>query len=424
MANPNLRSNTSIIHSVGAIALLLVLALLIYTAATNGYAAKLTARASSNNDLDAAAAAVRLSPRNAETHLLFGALLEANNERSSAITQYRTAIEARPQDYVLWLQLARALELERDIDGALSAGRNAVGLAPFYAQPHWQLGNMLVRAGQRAEGFQELRLASAADPTLQPAIIDLAWQMSGGDVEFVKQAIRPETTQSHIALGNYFKQRGDAPAALAMFIAAGTNAEAALARRQYLSELITAGDFKAAYQLWTVDHKSDAGQSPGTIINPRFSAERDLDEPGFDWRRLNPSPALALTLDSDVPQDSPSLRVDFQGASEPGLPIIAQLVSLAPNTHYQLHFTYTSEALVSGGLPRVTIVDAGNTHLLGQSKALSAPVWTDTDIDFNTEAGTVAIRIALEREPCGNSACPIFGRLWLDGFELKESRRQ
>jgi hypothetical protein len=48
------------------------------------------------------------------------------------------------------------------------AARQAIPLAPDYAEPHYQLGNILVRAGQTEEGFKELQLAAASNPTLFP----------------------------------------------------------------------------------------------------------------------------------------------------------------------------------------------------------------------------------------------------------------
>src|SRR5205807_2254314 len=124
-------------------------------------------------------------------------------------------------DYVLWLCLARASELNGDGAAAAAAARKAVPLAPFYAQPHWQLGNILVRAGQRDEAFKELSLAGASNPALLPSIIDLAWQMSNGDSQSVVRTINPQTPESSRVLAEYLRKRGAVAAAIAMFRVAG-----------------------------------------------------------------------------------------------------------------------------------------------------------------------------------------------------------
>ena len=410
-----------LIRLAGSVCLLFLLALLIWYSARNGYAALLASNASANNNLPAANAALGFSPGNPEAHFLVGALLEANGDLAAAMPRYQTAVALRTQDYALWVQLARARELEGDIAGAISAGKTAVSLAPFYAKPRWQLGNILVRAGQSDEGFLELRVAGAADSALLPAIIDLAWQVSRGDVRFVKRVIQPASTESYIALGQYLKKRGEVDEVIAMFSTAGGNAEVARARDQYLAELITAGKFKEAYALWTATHASDA--APGVLNNPGFEQEIDLAAPGFGWRLESKAPTLSLSLEGANPREGKSsLRIEFNGNSELGVPVITQLVLVEPHTRYQIHFALRTEELVTGALPHVIVFDAGSNGVLGRSDAFpqESHGWRDYAIDLTTADSTTATRIALQREPCSKPPCPIFGRLWLDAFNLKK----
>jgi tetratricopeptide (TPR) repeat protein len=406
-----------------AVALLLVLAFLISNSAHAGYAALLTARAASTNNVGAAEAAVGLSPGNADAQLILGALLEAYDDRPAAMTHYQTAIALRPDDYVLWLQLARAQELEGDSPAAVGSARIAVNLAPVYAQPHWQLGNILVRAGQNDEGFKELRLAGGSDPNLLPAIVDLAWQVSGGDVEFVKQVIAPAKPAEYLALGTYLEKRDKVAEAIAMFAAAGRTAEAVGARRQYLAELITAKKFREAYQLWIMAHDSSAGSTPGVLVDPGFERESDLDEPGFGWRTTNPARSLTLSLDNtNAKEGRMSLRVDFNGSTDAGAPVISQIVLVEPKTHYQLGLAFRTEGLLSGGLPNVLVIDLNDNKVSGQTTEFPQTTdgWRDAMIDFTTGESTTAIQIALQRQPCSTSPCPIFGQLWLDNFFLQK----
>src|SRR5207249_1656978 len=90
----------------------------------------------------------------------------------------------------------------------IAAARQATELAPYYAQPHWQLGNLLVRAGRAEEGFRELRLAGASNPDLLPPSIDLAWQLSPGKIQFVMQAIQPDSPAAYLAVAEYLKKHG------------------------------------------------------------------------------------------------------------------------------------------------------------------------------------------------------------------------
>lgn len=401
-----------------ALASLLILAFFTWNSARYGYAAWLTAKAASTSNLAAANTAVSLKPGNADAQLLLGGLLEAYEDRSGAIRHYQTATTLRPQDYVLWLQLARAQELEGDSAAAITSARNAVSLAPFYSQPHWQLGNMLVRAGHLEDGFSELRLAGASDSALLPAIVDLAWQLSGEKIDDVKQKIQPNTKDAYKALAEYFKRRGQWAEAVTMFEAGGSATEQE--RRAYITELISAKRFLLAHALWSVGRHVEP--SRGLVFDSGFEGESDLDEPGFGWRATSGSSSLTLSLDNSNPrQGRSSLRVDFNGESNPNAPVISQLVLLEPKTNYQLRVALRSEGLVSGGLPTILIVDPNDNKVLGQTGALPQTTdgWRETTIAFATGDSTTAIQIALQREPCSKQQCPIFGRLWLDDFFLR-----
>lgn len=394
-----------------------LLLILFWHSARTGYAALLTAGSLKTRDLRAATTAVNLSPGNANAHLVLGALLEAKSDRAAALAHYQTAVKLRPEDYVLWLQLARGQELAGNSEGAINSGRVAVGLAPFYAQPHWQLGNILVRAGRTDGGFSELRMAAASDLTLLPSIIDLAWQMSGGKVEYVIQAIQPGTPAAYKAMADYFKKRGEVETAIAMLVAGSSALEQE--RRAYIGELISARRFADARRLWGVKHPSDP-DGP-LMFDPGFEEETDLDEPGFGWRANNLGPTLTLSLDNADPKEGhSSLRVDFNGESNPNAPIISQLKLVGMKQRYQLSLAYRTENLVSGGLPTIFILDASDNKVLGQTDALPQTTrdWQRTTIDFTTGDSTSAVQITLQRKPCPTQQCPIFGKLWLDNFFL------
>jgi tetratricopeptide (TPR) repeat protein len=416
------RSAHSFVRFTG-IGLLIVFLLLIWLSARAGFASLLYTYAATSNQLAAANAAVSLSSGDPEAHYLWGAVLEAAGDLTAAIAEYNEAILRRPDDYVLWLSLARAQELNGQVVPATAAARQAIQLAPYYAQTHWQLGNLLVRTGHAEEGFGELRLAAASNPRLLSPIIDLAWQLSRGNVQFVIQAVQPATPADYQSLAEYFKKRGREADAISLLRSAGNIA--ADYRRQYLDELLTAKRFADAYAIWSIGHtpanRSDAG---GPILsNPGFEEERPLNEPGFDWHTENNAQTLTLSLDPENPKEGKSsLRVEFSGDSDPRTQVISQLVLVEPNSRYQLKFAARTENIVSGGLPGVVVVDAGNKEILGQTNAFPRTIsdWQDYSIDFNAKGTTTAILISLQRGQCSESTCPIFGRLWLDNFSLKK----
>jgi tetratricopeptide (TPR) repeat protein len=201
-------------HIVAAAGLVVILLLLIWHTALAGFSSLLTAYAAQSKDIDAANLAVRMNSSDSEALYVRGTVLEARNDMRGAAAAYNQAVLARPDDCVSWLGLARTRELSGETDDAIAAARQSVPLAPYYAQPHWQLGNILLRAGQRDEAFKELRFAAASNPTLIAGVIDLAWRISGGNVQFLKQAIQPQTPEAYETLGRFLRHQGDLNAAL------------------------------------------------------------------------------------------------------------------------------------------------------------------------------------------------------------------
>jgi tetratricopeptide (TPR) repeat protein len=402
----------------GSLVIIAGLAMAAWWAARSGVVSLFTVYAAKTNQLTAGTAAVNLNPHDADAHFVRGAILETMDQAPAAAAEYQEAIRARPGDYLLWLALARAQESSGDIGRAISAATEAARLAPFYAKPHWVLGNILVRAGKNYEGFRELRLAATSDKELLPALIDLEWQLSGGDVEQVKAAVQPDSPESYKALAVYFKNQGKADDATQMFRAAGPVASDE--RRQYLQELIDARKFKEAATLWSADHPP---LSPGQLINAGFEDQSNLDAPGFGWRRGNKANSVILSLDANNPSAGRfSLRIDFNGDSDPGLPVISQLILVEPRAHYRLRFVARARDIVSGGLLYIAVHDANNNGVLGQSAAFPANKfdWQEYAIDFQTAETTSTLEVLLRRQPCGTSACPIFGHLWLDNFSLQK----
>lgn len=147
---------------------------LTWSAGQAGLSSLLSAYGSGANQMPSANLAVNLRAQDPDVHYVMASMLVSSAELDDALREYEKAVALRSDDHVLWVELGRARDLSGDQDGALSASRKAVQLAPYYAQPRWQLGNLLSRAGgTHDEAFMELRRAAASDPTFLPVFIDL-----------------------------------------------------------------------------------------------------------------------------------------------------------------------------------------------------------------------------------------------------------
>jgi tetratricopeptide (TPR) repeat protein len=401
------------------ISLLIFLLVLLFTAGQSGAASFLTSFSAITNQIDPVNTAVLLDANNPDAHYIRATILSAT-DLPAAVDEFYKAALARPDDYVLWLNLARARELNGETEAAVAAARQAIPLAPAYAEPHYQLGNILLRAGQNEEAFRELRLAGDSDPTLMPGIIDLAWRISKRDINYVVTSLGPPTPQLYAALAHYFRQQQEPQAATSMYLAAGRADD--VERRSYVPELIFAKRFKEAAQLWAVDFPS--GAKSGAIDDPGFEQESKLGDRGFGWSSAENNKGFRLMLDASQPREGrSSLKIEFDGESDPSVPVIYQLVMIEPNAHYQLKFSMRAENLVSGGMPAVFVTDADTHQVLGQSEQFPKLTegWREYIVEIETLQTATALQIAVRRQPCAVLPCPIFGRLWLDNLSLNKS---
>ncbi len=397
----------------------------IWNSASEGLSQLLASYGTMSARLDVAERAARLGPSVPETHFARAGLLAESGAQAEALEEYERAVALRPQDYALWLELGRARDVAGDSQGAVSAYREARRLAPFYAQPRWQLGNTLYRLGQLDEAFVELREAVAGNPKLMPQALALAWAAYAGDARAVEQALRPQTPSLHLALARFFARHGKASEAVEQFRAA--NGAPVEERRALLAELLAAHHVKEAYEVWasgrTLKNEGD-NSAVNRVLNGGFEEAVILNDPGFGWQ-LSQSAGVEAAQETGLARSgAQSLRLVWNGNSDAAAPVLSQLLLVEPHARYQLRFAARTEKLLSGGLPAVSVTDAsgGAGLALGEAAALAQGTheWQDYAIEFETAAATDAVRIIVRRQNCNNPLCPAYGSVWLDDFSIRK----
>jgi tetratricopeptide (TPR) repeat protein len=352
-------------------------------------------------------------------------LLAESGAQAEALEEYECAVALRPQDYALWLELGRARDVAGDSQGALSAYREARRLAPFYAQPRWQLGNTLYRLGQLEEAFVELREAVASNPKLMPQAIALAWAAYKADARAVAQALRPQTPSLRLVLARFFARHGKAREAVEQFRAAG--GAPGDERRALLAELLGAHHVREAYEVWASGRQLKTvgdDSALNRILNGGFEEAVILNDPGFGWQ-LSQSAGVEAAQETGLARSgAQSLRLVWNGNSDAATEILSQLILVEPNARYQLRFAARTEKLLTGGLPVVSVTDAGGGagDALGQAAALPQGTheWEEYSLEFQTPAATDAVRILVRRRNCNNPLCPAYGSIWLDDFSIRK----
>jgi hypothetical protein len=215
--------------------------------------------------------------------------------------------------------------------------------------------------------------------------------------------------------------------ALKLYRAAGGMAEAE--RQVLVNELLAVKGYAEAYEVWA--SVESGGQTPsqaggaGHFTNGSFESQLSFSEQGFGWQFRRDPNTLKVSLDTTAPRAGKfSLRLDWNGNSQPNAPVTSQLLLVEPNARYRLSFAARTQEVVSGGLPFVVVIDknSADNHVLAQSKTLGkgSSDWQDYSLEFTTGSETRAVLVGLQREGCGADPCPIFGRLWLDAFSIQK----
>ena len=395
-------------------------------AGAEGVSRLLSQYAGVSGDVPASVRAASLTPDDPEAHFARGLVSTNAGALEEAVRDYERAVALRPRDYYLWFMLAEARDQAGNQDGALAASGEAVRLAPYYAQPRWQHGNLLFRAGRMDEAFAELRRAAESDPALLPAIIDLAWGGSGQDVQAVKTLIQPQTPAEEWALARFFARHGRSGEAIRFYREQGTVPDKEW--RALLTDLLVARKYRDAYDIWLTSHSplslsSERGEIDWTLTDGGFEQPLSLDDPGFGWQLSREATNVSMSVDvAEHKEGARSLRLEWKGDFNPSAGIISQLLIVKPKSRYRLRFYTRTQELVSGSLPIISIADTSDAiqRVLAQSKPLPQGTsgWSEQAVEFTTGEKTEAVLMFLQRQPC-NGPCPIFGLLWLDGFSLE-----
>ncbi len=391
------------------------------SAATFGISRLLATYSLTARNLSAAKKAVALTPKDAEAHFAGAVVLGMSDTPEQSVSELEQAVALRPADYTLWQQLGLLRDQAGDKAGAVAAFDESIRRAPFYSQPRWNRGNVLLRSGQYEAAFVDLNQAAQSNPDLVPILIDLAWGMSRGDVKLTEQLTQINGDRMRIAFARLLARRGKAPEAIAQLGAAGNVPEAV--RRELIDQLLAKGAFKEAFEIWKGAPGLQAQSEPTgpSIYDGGFEGSLSFGETGFAWRVPRNLQATSVTQDSGQPHSgSKDLTIEFSGNSNPN---VSQLILLEPAKHYRINFASRSQDVVTGGLPLIVVSDAaGDSKRLGESLPLAKGTsnWQPFSFEFTTTPSTTAVVLSLQRENCSTSPCPIFGSISLDSFSVEQ----
>ncbi len=390
------------------------------------------------SDANTVRAATRLAPADPQAHYKLARLAERSFEPAQlaiAVKEYEQAAALSPHDYRLWFELGRARGFAGDDAGSERALRRAVEFAPNYPEPHWYLGNLLLRAGRTDEAFAELRHASEGDALkFRPQMFDLAWHVLRADMPAVLAAIG-DAAETRAGLATYLlkQQRPDDALRLWSALPAAQQQEQRATGELMVQTLIGMKHYRAALavQRDLLGQREGAQRGPGPevgqLLNGGFEAPvGPAGKSWYDWQ-VAPVAQAQLNLDERVKHEGArSLRLVFNAASALDFHHVSQFVVVEPQQRYSLSYFVRTEELNSASTLLTQVVDAADqARVLAASAPLAAGSsdWRAATLEFTTGAQTEAIIVRLVRPPCAQILCPLLGKVWYDDFNLQHAGR-
>ena len=338
----------------------------------------------------------------------------------AASEDWREAIRYRPKDFSLWLNLARIESSQNQSAAAENSFREAIRLAPHYGEPYFYYGKFLVNANRKAEGFDDLHRAFERRPPYFNDVAALAWDASKGNADELIKLLSPLNIYEKEKLAGFLLEK-EAYAPLAALVCGETDATAE-SRDRFVHVLLEKRQYNPANRIRRRECELKKSLEKN-IVDGDFETGELYEGFGFGWRVNDLPETIGISLnDEDKSHGGSSLRFIFNGSSEPSQTLLSQVIVVEKNRQYQLSFDFRTEKIITGGVPSVQLIlkkhDADVVY-----REINLPLnqtnWIDSATQIKTDAQTEAIEIRLTRQPCQQSKCPVFGRLWLGNFVLK-----
>jgi hypothetical protein len=381
------------------------------------------------SSFETAESAARLAPEDPQSHLTLARLHQISfdpAELPRALEEYERAAALAPNDYRIWMEMGRARAALGDTEGGVASLRHAVELAPNYTQPHWHLGNALLRTGRTDEAFAELRRAADIDPNMRPQVFNLAWQVYDQNMEQVINAVgKTPAARAQLVGVLVGRQRFDDAIAVWSALSAQEKREQSAAGEILSRSLYERGQFHRALEV--VGESGTGAQSDLLEKVSNGSFESDIGQPGrhlFQWQ-VSPATGAQVAVDARTSHAGQrSLRILFESTGQMDFRNVWQFVAVQPATRYRLSYFVRASELTSAATLVTTVSDAATDSV---ALAVSEPVavgtydWRQMSVDFTTGAKTEAVVMRLVRVGCITEACPIFGKIWYDDFDLQRA---
>ncbi|HXX80770.1 MAG TPA: hypothetical protein VEI46_04425, partial [Thermodesulfovibrionales bacterium] len=333
--------------------------------------------------------ASRITPEDAWYHYLLGFLDYAAHDRpgiENAIGHYLLSLKRNPTDSHAWLSIAKAYRDTDRMNDARHALRKAHYLDKNTPDVIWELALFLLLENKQDEALPLLRRYITLVPEEQANVYALCYMMRVKPVSILNDLIPAD----HSFYNHY----------LAFLIGNGLLHESTEVWKRirtysperseyvkYCDFLIASGEMDEGLALWNDFGKTflDVKSSPAGEMLWNGDFELPIENGGFDWR-IGKADGVRIHRDKDIKWSGfASLRIGFDGNTNPGISLAQQIVPVNQGQRYKLTgYIRTEKITTQNGI----VFEASN-YLCEPFAKKTEPVtgtnlWKKIELEFTT----------------------------------------
>jgi Tfp pilus assembly protein PilF len=372
--------------------------------------------------------AVHLEPDNPDYWYVLGRYQQYNLEQANPVlaeNSFREAIALNPNDTDALLDLATAKELDGKSEEAREAYLQARKSYPVSADVAWRLGNFLLRQGQLAQAYPELRSAIEANPQFAAAAFSRAYRTNPNIDELLDELFPPKQSV-------YVDVISEALSAKQLAVAKTVWGRLLLLHphlemrdvENFVSDLLKAGEFTEAKQVWdqgvaTMNLPPLFRPGGSVVWDPSFEA--GINGNAFSWQYHAIEQGVRIDLDkTEKHSGAQSLRLSFDGRHNPNMEAACTLVIVQPSTTYRFYGWIKSQGITTdqGIAFRLRAVEAGFDAVATTHQVVGTDPWTRLDQSWTSGRDVHRVRICVIRDASENPDVRISGTAWVDDVNL------
>ena len=343
-----------------------------------------------------------------------------------AADAYLRAAAINPLDPANWDGLASAHLQMGETEKAEAALRAGLAAMPHSPDAAWRLANFLLLRGRSTEAVPYLRVAATSEPSMRPAVFDLAWKILPGPEPILRDVV-PTSVEARSDYLRFLLGRKKLIEAYEVWRELQTHRSDALLGLgyRYVETLAIAGLGTEAARVWQeiLAGTGRAWAKPAGELLTNGDFEAELLNKGLDWR-LREGPGYTVSPDNFVLQHgSRSLQVAFDGSANTHFAGVWQLVPVEPNSDYRFRgYIKTENVTTDSGLRFLIATVAGphgeSFHRYTENRVGTDP-WTLEQLDFRTGPNIRIVHVSLRRLPSKKLNNRIQGKAWIDSLSVQ-----